>query len=96
MQALKMQEKRYGAEEMIVSSSLLNLAQLYVSEGKLAAAEPLYKRAIVICEKQTPPHSSQLAVALSMYAQLLEKMKRTNEAKQMYERSDGLIQGSQR
>jgi tetratricopeptide (TPR) repeat protein len=94
LQTLKMQEERYGADHLLVADSLVNLAKTYVSEGRLSAAEPLYKRAIAICEKQTPPCNGQLAVALSMYAELLEKMKRTDEAKQLYNRSDGLIQGS--
>lgn len=96
LQALTMQEKRYGVDEMIVSSSLMNLAQLFVAEGKLDEAEPLYKRAIAICEKHAPAGNSQLAGALNMYAQLLEKMKRTDEARQMYEKSDNLIQESRR
>lgn len=94
LQTLKMQEERYGADHALVANSLVNLARTYVSEGRLSAAEPLYKRAIAVCEKLTPPSNGQLAVALSMYAELLEKLKRTDEAKQLYKRSDGLIQGS--
>lgn len=96
LQALQMQEKRYGADSPMVANSLASLARLYVFEGKLSEAEPLYKRAIVICENLTPPSTGQLAGALSMYAELLEKLKRPAEAKQMYERSERLINGPQR
>lgn len=96
LQALTMQEKRYGTDEMIVSSSLMNLAQMYADEGKPSAAEPLFKRAIVICEKHAPIGNFQRASALNMYGELLEKMKRTAEAKQMFKRAEGLVPQSQR
>jgi len=96
LQALQIQEKRYGADSLIVVHSLVNLARLYVFEGKLSEAEPLFKRAIVIGENLTPPSTGQFAGALSMYAELLEKLKRPAEAKQMYERSERLINGPQR
>lgn len=59
-------------------------------------AEPLYKRAIVICENMTPPSSGKLASALSMHAELLDKLTRPAEAKNLHGRSERLINGPQR
>ncbi|MFB3092737.1 MAG: tetratricopeptide repeat protein [Dehalococcoidia bacterium] len=49
--ALKVAEATFGPDHPAMGTSLNNLAALYKAQGKYAAAEPLYKRALAIWEK---------------------------------------------
>jgi tetratricopeptide (TPR) repeat protein len=91
LKALKSEENSYGSDHPIVSHSLLVLAKLYLDQGKPADAEPLCKRAIGICERQTPCDDFDLGIACNMYAQVLEKLDKVDDAKLMFERSEKLM-----
>lgn len=53
LQALGLAEKSFGADDVRTASSASTLAMYYDNAGKLAQAEPLYKRALAIDEKST-------------------------------------------
>ena len=48
--ALEVAEENVGPNHPDVATSLNNLAELYDTQGQYAQAEPLYKRALAICE----------------------------------------------
>lgn len=49
--ALTIREQKLGATHPSTARSLNNLAELYRAQGKYAEAEPLYQRALAICER---------------------------------------------
>ena len=53
-----------------VATSLNNLAVLYKKQGRYAAAEPLYKRALSIYEKALGPNHPSVATSLGNLAGL--------------------------
>src|SRR3954470_19371642 len=49
-EAVAVREKVLGPEDPDVAQSLANLANLYRDQGRLAEAEPLYRRALAVRE----------------------------------------------
>ena len=56
-----------------MAMSLNNLAGLYDNQGQYAKAEPLYQRALAICEKALGPEHPDVATCLENYAPCYEK-----------------------
>jgi tetratricopeptide (TPR) repeat protein len=63
-----------------VATSLKNLALLYYCEAKYAQAEPLYKRALEIREKNLGPQDPAVLQTMQFYAALLRQQGRKTEA----------------
>ena len=75
--ALAIDEKSYGPEHPNVASDLNNLAQLLQATNRLAEAEPLMRRALLILLKfthETGHLHPGLSVALKNYSGLLKEM----------------------
>src|SRR5262249_39562552 len=51
LQLSRQEAEKFGPEDPRGAVTLNNLATLYVKQGKFAAAEPLYQRALAILEK---------------------------------------------
>ena len=57
-----------------------DLALLYKNQGRYGEAEPLYQRALAICEKALGPDHPDTATTRASYAGLLRKTGRGAEA----------------
>lgn len=84
---MAIKEKVFGADHPSAASSLDNLAELYVSQGKYDQAEPLHRRALAIREKALGSNHPYLAQTLDAYADLLRKTNRATEASEMEARA---------
>jgi tetratricopeptide (TPR) repeat protein len=71
---------------------LNSLALVYDAEGKRAAAEPMYRRALKIWEATQGPNSPSVAAALNNLAGLLAAEGRYKEAAPIYDRSLNVVQ----
>ena len=68
--------------------SLNNLADLlYNNQGRYADAEPLYKRALAICEKALGPDHPDVAASLNDLAALYSKQGRYADAEPLIKRA---------
>ena len=56
MRALKVDEKKLGADHLDTAKDLIVLANLYRDTAQYAKAEPLYQRALKIREKSLGPN----------------------------------------
>jgi len=72
-----------------LSTTFNNLALLYVSQGKYAEAEPLYKRALDI-EKLLGKDHPSFATTLNNLAALYQSQGKYEEAEPLYQRSLGI------
>jgi tetratricopeptide (TPR) repeat protein len=70
-----------------VATSLNNLAFLYYAQGPHAQAEPLYRRALVICEKALGRDHPYVANSLENLAALYRATKRDEEAEKLEQRA---------
>src|SRR5215213_11418930 len=59
--------------DVILASTLNNLAERYKQEGRYADAEPLYKRVLAINEKARGPDHRSIALALNDLAELYKE-----------------------
>jgi len=72
-QACAQQVERYGIQTQ-AAGRMLNQAGAYLSDmGRYAETEPLYRRALKICEKVLGPEQSDTALSLNNLAVLLDK-----------------------
>jgi tetratricopeptide (TPR) repeat protein len=78
--ALAIQENVLKPEHLDIATSLSNLAWLYRIQGKYTQAEPLLKRALAIREQVLGPEHPKTATLLEKYLDLLQIMKREEEA----------------
>jgi tetratricopeptide (TPR) repeat protein len=76
-----------GRQHSVSATSLNGLAGLYLSEGRLAEAEPLYKRSLSIREKSLGGDHPDVATSLYNLALLYWHQGRLAEAEPLYERS---------
>jgi tetratricopeptide (TPR) repeat protein len=67
--------------------SLNHLASLLSEQGALAAARPLYERALTIYEKQLGPEHLHTAMVLNNLASLLQGQGALAEARPLYKRA---------
>jgi tetratricopeptide (TPR) repeat protein len=86
---LKATEEKLGPDHLNVAASLNNLALLYYCENKYAAAEPLYKRALQIREKNLGPDDPAVLQTMRFYAGLLRQEGRTKEADRLEAQAAG-------
>jgi tetratricopeptide (TPR) repeat protein len=66
-----------------VSASASNLALIYNFEGKYSEAEPLYKQAIQIREKNLGPEDPGVVQTQEIYAAMLRQEGRKDEARKI-------------
>jgi hypothetical protein len=67
-----------GAEDRDTASSLNNLATLYQDQGKYEEAEPLYQRALTICERVLGLGHPNTVLVRENYADMKEIMNEEN------------------
>ena len=82
--------KKFGPQDPRLATTLNNLAALYVTQGKYAEAESLYKRALAIWEKALGPEHPHVATSLENYAALLRKTNRKKKAKKLEARAKAI------
>ena len=80
--ALK-EAENFGPEDPRLATSLNNLAGIYVTQGKYAEAEPLYKRSLAILGPEHP----DVAASLNNLAVLYDNQGRYEEAEPLYQRA---------
>jgi tetratricopeptide (TPR) repeat protein len=80
---LKATEQKLGADHLDVAVSLHNLALLYYCESKYDAAEPLYRRALEIREKNLGADDPAVRQTMQIYASLLRQEGRNAEARKL-------------
>jgi tetratricopeptide (TPR) repeat protein len=85
--ALAIKEKELGATHINLVPTLNYLGGIRIAKGKLADAEPLIKRALKITEKEGGNYDLVVG-ALNLYAGVLRKMGRNEEASIFEKRAD--------
>ena len=80
---MKTTEQKLGPDHLDVAASLNNLALLYYCESKYDAAEPLYKRALEIREKNLGTDDPAVLQTMQFYAAVLRQEGRKAEARKM-------------
>ncbi len=78
--ALIIWEKSLGTDHPAVALALSNLASCYVAQEKYSVAEPLLKRALAIREAALGPEHPLVKHTVEIYASLLRKTNRIDEA----------------
>ncbi len=73
--------------DVILASTLNNLAERYKEEGRYADAEPLYQRVLAINEKARGPDHPSVALALNDLAELYKEEGRYADADPLYKRA---------
>ena len=76
-----------GPDHPDTALSLNNLAALYRAQGKLTEAEPLYRRALEICERVLGPDHPDTALSLNNLAALYRAQGKLTEAEPLYRRA---------
>jgi tetratricopeptide (TPR) repeat protein len=66
--------------DLLIIGEKYGLALLYYAQGKYAAAEPLYQRALKIRQEALGPEHPSTIIVLNNYAALLRAMGREHEA----------------
>jgi tetratricopeptide (TPR) repeat protein len=78
--ALEIREKSLGKDHPSVVTSLINLALLYMAQGKYDKAEPMYRRVLKINEKSPGKNHPSITTLSKNLAALLRKKDRKAEA----------------
>ena len=94
VQALTLQEARFGPDHPEVATSVHNLAHLLWTTGRMAAAEPLLGRAVAIRERSLGPADPALASSLNGLAVVLKNTNRAEMAEPLYRRALAIDQAS--
>lgn len=81
--ALKIRELAWGAEDARVTTELKNLAKLYCVQKRYGLAEPLYRRAIAIRVKALGDSHPKVADIEEQYARMLRKIHRISQAEEL-------------
>ncbi|TAF49744.1 MAG: tetratricopeptide repeat protein, partial [Oscillatoriales cyanobacterium] len=84
--AIKIYEFRLG-EDYRLATPLQQLAFLYESQGKYESAEPLYQRALDICERQLGADHPHTANSLNNLAVLYKSQGKYESAEPLYQRA---------
>jgi len=82
-QSLRLRETICGDNHLSVSTDLKNLGRLYFFTQRYDLSEPLLKRAMSIREAALGPYHSYVADVAELYARLLHKTARSEEAQAM-------------
>jgi tetratricopeptide (TPR) repeat protein len=77
---LAIREEGLGPNDPKLKSPLQALAEVYITQRKYTAAEPLYQQLLSIQENAGGPPNTEYVAALTKYAFLLRKLKRKTEA----------------
>jgi tetratricopeptide (TPR) repeat protein len=72
---------------IVFASTLDNLAQVYLFQGRYADAEPLFKRSLAIREKVLGSDHPNVAISLSDLAELYQAQGRYADAEPLFKRS---------
>ena len=73
--------------DVILASTLNNLAERYKEEGRYADADPLYNRALAIREKALGPDHPDVAQSVNNLANLYSAQGRYADAEPLYKRA---------
>lgn len=84
-EALRVRETICGDRHLSVSTDLKNLGRLYLFKKQYEQSEPYLKRAIEIREAALGPYHSYVADVAELYAKVLRKTQRDQEAAAMEE-----------
>ncbi|KAM3101157.1 tetratricopeptide repeat protein [Phormidesmis sp. 146-12] len=87
VRSLQIREQQLGGDHPDTATSLNNLAQLYDSQGRYEAAEPLYVRSLQIREQQLGPDHPDAATSLNNLAGLYALQGRYDQAEPLLVRS---------
>ena len=79
--------ERFAPEDSRLSTSLYSLAEVYRVQGRYAAAEPLYMRALAIDAKALGTEHPDVATVLNNLALLYDAEGKYTEAEPLYQRS---------
>jgi len=88
--ALAMRQELFGGEgedHPAIAESLAQLAHVWVAQGRLAAAEPLYEQALAMQERLSEGDDPKLATTLNYVANERFELGRPADAAPLYERS---------
>ncbi|HET8844918.1 MAG TPA: tetratricopeptide repeat protein, partial [Ktedonobacteraceae bacterium] len=85
--SLRIWEHQMDQAHPSMTSTLNNLASLYLQQGKYGQAEPLYQRALSLREKQLGANHSLVAQPLNNLAVLYSKQERYAEAEPLFQRA---------
>src|SRR6266852_2759637 len=80
----------FGASDPRLATTLNDLAELYKTQGRLADAEPLYRRVLGIREKVLGPDHPDVGTSFNNLAVLYKTQGRFAEAEPLYRRSLGI------
>ncbi len=83
-EALAIYQKPFGREHPAVAASLNNLAFVLGGEGKLDAAEALFREALPLNRKLLGDEHPQVGICLSRFGTVLQDQGRFPEAEEMY------------
>jgi len=83
-------EKSFGPDDFRLAMPLQQMAELKTEDGNYSDAEKLYRRALLINESNEGTTGPSLGVVLTGYAALLEKMHRSEEAKNLTDQASSL------
>ena len=89
-EVLTVAEKTYGKKHPYVSTSLNNIALLYIADGKYEKAEEFYERSLKLAEELLGKDSPQLAGILENMVKCSEKLGKTEKAEMLEARLDNL------
>jgi len=84
LQALKIDQRLFGADHPSLATDFNNLAGLYESQGRYSEAEPLYLQAVEIDWRSLPEDHPSLAIDLNNLAGLYRSQGRYSEAEPLY------------
>jgi len=85
-ESLQLREQQFGENHGAVAVSLNGLASVYMAVADYKEAEPLYKRALAITEKQ-PDNQRQLAIAQNNLAELYRTMGHFTDAEPLFKKA---------
>ena len=77
-------------QDLRIAESLDGMAELYLAEGKVPAAEPLFQRSLALREKSLGPSHLDLAKSVDALADLYERQGKHNLAEPMYARAKAI------
>ena len=84
---LALVENSVGPEHPDFATSLINLAELYRSQGRYAQAEPLFKRALAIFERTLGVEHLNVATSLTNFAVMYSTQGQYAQAEPLFKRA---------
>ena len=84
---LEVRQRSLGADHPELAGTFLNLGNVYVSQGRLDAAEPYYKRALALREKALAADDIELAAPCYNLGCLYLTLARAGDAEPLLRRA---------